>query len=313
MTNKRYLGFIYIITGAAFWGITAALTQWLSSQVHFTVGWLSTVRLMVSGLVMLIILSRKINIWLIFKDKKSLLQVILIGILGNLGVQYTNMAAIGTGNAVTATLFQYLAPIIIAVFLAFQKKRMPTFIEMLALFIALCGMYLLITNGSINSLSLSVAGILWGIISAAALAFYTLYPKKFMKQWGSALTVGWGLFIGGFAEGLFNPPWQVKISEWSIPSLLALIFIIGFGTLAGYFLYLESLKFITPTETSILSCAEPLAATFVSVIWLHVSFGLFQLIGGFFIVVTVILLSVKPIKLRHPLRRKSNNVTHLEH
>ncbi|BAH06823.1 EamA family transporter [Clostridium kluyveri] len=52
----------------------------------------------------------------------------------------------------------------------------------------------------------------------------------------------------------------------------------------------ESLKYIQPTETSILSSVEPLSAAFLSVIWLHVHFSVFQWLGTLCIIVAIIIL-----------------------
>lgn len=60
----------------------------------------------------------------------------------------------------------------------------------------------------------------------------------------------------------------------------------------AFYCYLESLKYLMPSESSILGCIEPLSATILSVLWLNVTFGLPELIGTICIITTVITLSI---------------------
>jgi len=85
-------------------------------------------------------------------------------------------------------------------------------------------------------------------------------------------------------------------------SVFAIIFVVLFGTLIAFCCYLESLKYILPTETSVLSSVEPLSAAFLSVFWLHVSFGLPQWLGTVCIISTIIILSrLKKVKKEIPI------------
>jgi drug/metabolite transporter (DMT)-like permease len=70
-----------------------------------------------------------------------------------------------------------------------------------------------------------------------------------------------------------------------------LILIIISGTVS-FVLYIGSLKHLTATETSLLSSIEPLIAAILSIVWLNESFGAYQLIGGAFIVVAVVFLTI---------------------
>ncbi|MCI3987992.1 EamA family transporter, partial [Bacillus vallismortis] len=78
------------------------------------VEWLVTVRLLLSGVLVLMLICAGKNrraVWGIWKDQKTAIQLIVFGIAGMLGDQYTFLASIGTGNSAVATLLQYLAPV----------------------------------------------------------------------------------------------------------------------------------------------------------------------------------------------------------
>lgn len=124
--KQRLYGFLMVIVGAAFWGLSGTVAQHLFETSDVSVEWLVTVRLLLSGLLVLIIVSAGKNrraVWGIWKDKKAAVQLIVFGIAGMLGVQYTFLASIGTGNAAVATLLQYLAPVLIMLYLLLTRKN----------------------------------------------------------------------------------------------------------------------------------------------------------------------------------------------
>lgn len=289
----RTKGFVLVVIAATLWGVSGTVAQFLFHHQRFSAEWLVVVRLLISGLILLAFAYKKEKqkIWGVWKDKKDRVSLILFGLLGMLAVQYTYFAAIQHGNAATATVLQYLAPILVTCFLAFQAKRLPTPKEVIAVILAVLGTFFLVTHGDINSLSISGWALFWGLTSAFALAFYTLQPHKLLARWGSMIVVGWGMFIGGVGFTFVHPPW-VFVGEWSFNAYLALVFIILLGTVVPFYCYLESLKYISASETSLLACVEPLSAVFCSVIWLGVTFGLSEWFGTFCILSTIVILSI---------------------
>ena len=292
LSYPRGKGIALVIIAATFWGVSGTVAQYLFHQQGFSTSWLVDIRLIFSGSGLLLFAqsSGKQNIWSIWKNKHDIIQLIMFGIIGMLGVQYTYFAAIEHGNAATATILQYLAPVIIACFLCLRAKVLPAKYEVIAIALALFGTFLLVTKGNIHTLSISGAAFFWGILSAFALAFYTLYPGGLLVKWGSLTTVGWGMMIGGIGFSFIQPPWKFQ-GHWSLPSFLAVVFVVLFGTLIAFFCYMESLKYIEASEASLLACVEPLSAAFLSVAWLHVSFSPLEWIGAIFIIATIFILS----------------------
>ena len=286
-----------VITGAMLWGISGTVAQYLFQKKEFSPEWLVVIPLLVSGITLLLYSSIKgrQDIWEIWKSKYNSFSLIFFSIIGMLGVQYTYFAAIKYGNAATATILQYLSPVIITCYLAIRTKKIPDLQETIAIVLAVSGTFLIITKGDIHSISISKLALFLGISSAFAAAFYTLQPRSLLAKWGSTLVVGWGMLIGGIAFSFIHQPWNFT-GQWSISSILAVIFVVLFGTLIAFTCYLESLKYINPTETSVLSSVEPLSAAFLSVLWLHEQLGITQWLGTTCIIVTIIILSRAKIR-----------------
>ena len=297
LSYSRSRGIFLVLTAAVLWGVSGTVAQFLFQRSGFSPEWLVVIRLLISGIILLMLarLKEKKNIVDIWKNKKDMLSLLLFSILGMLAVQYTYFAAINSSNAATATILQYLAPVMITCYIAIRFKKIPTYKELLAVALALVGTFLLVTHGNINELSITGWALFWGLGSAFALAFYTLQPQNLLKKWGSTLVVGWGMLIGGISFSFINPPWEFQ-GHWSISSYFAVIFIVIFGTLIAFYCYLESLKYITASETSLLASVEPLSAAVLSVIWLKVEFGAVDWIGSLCIIFTIVILSISKNK-----------------
>lgn len=290
--QSRIKGIILVIIGAMLWGISGTVAQYLFQKMDFSPEWLVVVRLLLSGMILLLYSSikGKKNIFEIWKSKYDCLNLICFSVIGMIGVQYTYFAAIKYGNAATATILQFLSPVIIMCYVSIRIKKIPDFQEIIAIVLAMLGTFLIITKGNIYSVSISKLAVFWGICSAFAAAFYTVQPRLLLEKWGSTLVVGWGMFIGGIVFSFIHEPWACN-GQWSITSILSIMFVVLFGTLIAFTCYLESLKYIKPTEASVLSSAEPLSAAFLSVLWLHDLLGIAQWIGTSLIIITIIILS----------------------
>jgi len=294
MQNSRRLGLIMIITGATLWGLSGPLIQWFFQ--HTTISSIDylVIRLLLAGVFILcFLLTKKQNIFRIWQHPHHLLQLIIFSILGMLGAQYAFIETVHISNAVTATLFQFLGPVLITIYVAIQHKKLPSIMQVLAIVSSLIGTYFIITNGSAHNIVLSKETILFGLLTAIGFTFYTLHPASLIKKWGTTLIIGWGMLIGGIALFIYNRSfeWNQLSQTFTLPTFSMLILIIISGTLS-FLLYIGSLKYLSATETSILSSIEPLVATIISITWLKESFGLYQLLGGVCIVVAVIFLTM---------------------
>jgi drug/metabolite transporter (DMT)-like permease len=290
--QNRGRGVILIILAALLWGVSGTVAQYLFQEKGFSPEWLVDIRLLVSGVILLLygFIKDREKMCRIWKSKYDILNILLFGIIGMLGVQYTYFATIKYGNAATATILQYLSPVIITCYLCIVNQKWPSLKEFLGVALAMLGTFLIISKGSFHSISISGLTVFWGITSAFAAAFYTVQPKYLLKKFGSTSTVSWGMVIGGIAFSFIHKPWDF-VGEWSINSLVAVIFVVLFGTLIGFYCYLESLKYVQPTDASVLSSAEPLSAALLSVLWLKVPLDISQWIGTLCIISTIIILS----------------------
>ncbi len=292
MKNETFKGILFAIIAASLWGISGTFGQFLFQQRGINVEWMITVRMLISGFLLLIYAaSQKENkIFEIWNNKKDFNRLLLFSITGMLMVQYTYFAAIKHSNAATATVLQYAGPVLIAIYLAFKNKKIPRFIDFIAISFAVLGTFLLVTHGKLDSLNISTTALFLGLGSAVALAIYTLQPIALLQKYNSATVIGWGMLIGGLAFSFIKAPWSIE-GLWDDKTYLYTAFIVVFGTLIPFYLYLTAVQIIGGQKSSLLASAEPLSATIIAILWLNVSFGMIDWIGSLLIISTIFLLS----------------------
>ena len=292
--TRRTKGMLLVVFGALLWGGSGVAAQFVLQNKGFSAEWLVVVRMLLSGIILLSLdgITHFGDIFSIWKSRYDSLQLIAFALIGMLGVQYTYFAAIKAGNAATATILQYLMPIVIVLWTVLRYRRRPQLRELFCTALAILGTLLLVTHGSLSSLAISPPALFWGVLSAFAAAFYTVQPKYLLGHWRSPLVIGWGMLLGGLAFLPVCPPWDFT-GIWDKYACIVFLYIIIFGTIIAFWAYLESVKYIQPTETSTLASIEPLSAIVLSALLLNVPFGLVEILGAICIMSTVFVLARK--------------------
>lgn len=291
-------GFVCAVTAAILFGVGGTFAQFLFENRDINLQWLVSMRLLGGGSILLLFAAARDGHGVLapFRNRSDTIQLLLFGILGMLSVQYTYFAAIKESNTATATVLQYTAPAMIAAWMTLRAKRWPTAKEYIAIALAMTGTFFLVTHGDFSTLSISAIALFWGIASAVAAAFNSIQPAGLLHKYSAAYVTGWGMLIGGIALSFVHQPWNVS-GQWDAITYLFVAFILLFGSLAAFYLYLKAIRLIGPQYTSLLSCAEPLSAAVLAVAWLGVSFGAMDWLGTVLILTTIALLAKKQTKV----------------
>lgn len=294
MLNKMVKGRIYTLIGAIGWGLSGACGQYLMNDSAVSPIYLTALRMMIAGLVLTLFafLKQPKQFREVVKSPKIMGRMLFFGIFGLMLCQLTYLFAIHSSNAGTATVMQYTCPILIVIYVSLKEKTVPTVMEFVAIFFALVGTFVIATHGNPFNLSLTPAGLFWGIISAFTYALYTLLPGKLIYRWGSLMVCGLGLLSGGILFYVVTASWQYTI-QWQPYTLFAFFGIIGIGTILAYTLYLEGVALIGPVQGSLLASAEPISSVFFSIILLGEVFQGIDILGIVFILIAVYLITMK--------------------
>lgn len=291
---NRLKGILMIVIGSMFWGATGPMMEWLLSETGLSASFMLAVRLIIAGTVMLTFIHfTGTNVFAIWKQATWRNQLLIFSIVGMLGVQIAFVKTIEESNAIVATLLQFLAPILIVIYVSVTHKRWPPKAQVIGILGTLFGLFLLLTNGSVRSLMVSEVALVWGVALGFTYAFYTLYPARLMKEWGVLVVVAWGLLLSGLEIGVIGRIWSSDELEYlADPTLMWMILALSILGSTAFVLFLSSMKYISAVETSVLSSVEPLTATIISFIWLSAVMHVWQVVGMIFMLVFVAYLSI---------------------
>lgn len=228
----------------------------------------------------------------IWKDKSSTVQLLIFAVCGIMFNQYSYLTAIKNSNSATATILQYLGPLLVMIVSCFLTKHLPGKKEIFAIGMALLGTYLLATHGDIHNMYLTPAGLFWGLTTAVALTCYTMIPVKIIAKHGSIPVTGFGMLVGGIVLFIASGAWNAPMIP-DIRCILAFAGIVVFGTVIPFTLYLKGVHLCGAVKASMLASIEPVSATVIMVLWLKSPFMFIDLIGFICIFVTIFLLTKK--------------------
>ena len=282
-----------IIAAAVMWSLSGVSGQFLFQNYHTDPSWLITVRQLCAGTVFLgYLLLRHRNIFKVFHERQDWLDLLLFTFLGLLPAQYGFYVCISLSNAAMAPILQYTAPSMIVLWFAFKRRQMPEGREILGVFLAMTGVFLVSTHGRMDQLVVSPEALAWGLFSGVGLAIYTVAPVRILRKFSTTEIMGWGQILSGvFLAWFFNP--FNSGSLWDTASIAAMIYIVIGGTVIPFSLFLIAVTVVGPTKASLVSCVEPLSSILLVVLVLGTPLTILDLVGMSCIIVTVLLLSIK--------------------
>lgn len=114
---------------------------------------------------------------------------------------------------------------------------------------------------------------------------------ELLKQYEAPMILAWGMLIGGTVLMLAFQPWNhMPIVDAKMIEIV--LYIIVFGTMAGFSMYMQSVKLIGGVKAGLYACIEPVAATILSVVWMKVQFAPMDLLGFVLILATIFVLAI---------------------
>lgn len=292
--SKSRLWTILAALAAVMWGISGLFAESLfkvSSKI--TPIWLTQIRLIISGIVLLIIatvLHQKP--FSVLKDKKNTLHIIAYGIFGLLPVQVFYFIAIEMANASIATILQFIGPFFVLTYLAVTHQQVLRKLDVLAAILAFIGVFLLSTHGNFNQLAITPLALFFGLLSAVGEASYTLIPVKLVKRVSSLVVTGWGMLFAGIGLMIVYPRFPAIPNTpraWLDVSAIIII-----GTIIPFQIMANALRYVKPSTVSLLDAFEPLSATVGSVLIFGLVMSGMDWLGTLLVIGAVLALNFTP-------------------
>ena len=290
-TKLKLRGMLLASLASSLWAISGISGEILFKQFNFSSDWLVSTRTLMSGILlfMIVIFIEKKSILRPLKNKRDSMGIILFGVAGMYLVQYTYFKTIELSNVSFATILQFTAPFFIFIYESIKNRKLPSISTVTLLFMTILGVVFIATKGNFSNLSVSLEALLFGLVSAVMIAFYSTYPKKLLKKYGSITVVGWGMIIGSVISNVIHPIWKIQ-ADINAKSIIQVIIVVILGTSIAYLIYIASLNYISSSLAGILTAFEPVLAAVLSVVIFGLKFSIIELIGFVLVFVSIFIL-----------------------
>ena len=295
--SKTVKGTLYTVVAGIAWGLSGTSGQYLMAH-GISALVLTDLRLLIAGGVLMVLAysTGKDKTLAFLKDRKSLLSLLIFALIGLFLNQFAYLSAIQETNAGTATVLQYVCPVGVLIYSCIKDKVAPTLAEIISIGLAIGGTFLIATHGELDQLSVTPAGLFWGLFSALTYALYIILPIALIKKWGSMLVIGAGMVIAGLVALPFTGVLQTAIPT-SLDFLLAFAGIILIGTVFSYTAFLKGATLLGPVKSSLLASIEPISAVFFAFLIMKEQFYAIDFVGMAMILLAVTIISLKDLLL----------------
>ena len=138
--SKQLKGSLMVLIAGIAWGISGVSGQYLMAH-GINVNLLTSLRLILAGTLLTasVFFRQRDKLVQAIKDKKTLVTIALFAVFGLVLNQYAYLSAIQHTNAGTATVLQYVTPVLILAFVCAKNRRFPTVSELVAIIMAIVG------------------------------------------------------------------------------------------------------------------------------------------------------------------------------
>ena len=295
--SKGLKGTLFTVIAGIAWGLSGTSGQYLMAH-GISALVLTNIRLIIAGLLLVLLsyIKSKEQFLAFLKDKSSLFSLLLFSLFGLFLNQLAYLTAIHETNAGTATVLQYVCPVGILAYTSIKDKVAPTIAEILSMILAIGGTFLIATHGQLDQLSMTPAGLFWGLFSALTYALYIILPIKLIQKWGSILVIGVGMTISGFVAVPFTGIIGASL-PMSFDIFLAFAGIILIGTVFAYTAFLKGASLVGPVKSSLLASIEPISAVFFAFMIMGDIFYPVDFLGMAMILLAVTIISLKDLML----------------
>jgi len=291
---SRGLDLILVGLAGVLWASSGVAVQDFFAHSTKTPMELTNIRMCLAGAILIMLSARRKNFWLTWgilnRHPRFWLDVAIYGIIGVMFMQFTYFQAISIGGAAATTVITYACPAMVVLWESFYHKRLPKLGEVVAVVLAISGVFLLVTGGNPTKLLVPPACVVWSLLSGAAFAFSAIYPKHlFAKKIDPYFLTGVGMFIGGLTTFALIDD-RAWLPFFAADVLFDVSWIIIFGTVGAFLSFNAGLRFLTPEEASITATTEPAASVIISRAVFETAFGAVESVG----IVLVLLAIVAP-------------------
>ncbi|MCC3281830.1 EamA family transporter [Arthrobacter caoxuetaonis] len=222
--------------------------------------------------------------------------IVLFGLVGVAGCQFFYFNAVERLSVGVALLLEFLAPVLIVLWMWFRTRRRPGTATMLGAAAAVVGLVLVLDLA--GDVRVDPIGVIWGLAAAVCLAMYFFITAKQNETLPPLVLTAGGLLVGAASMVLLGltgvlptgfTTQDVELAGWVTRWWVPLAGLVLLSTVLAYVTGIIAARALGPRVASFVSLTEVLFAVLWAWLLLSELPGAVQMVGGALIVTGLIL------------------------
>jgi len=286
--TRPRLGYALVVSGAVLFGVNGAVSR-VAMRAGLSPESLTTLR--ITGATLVFALAALI--WrrsaLRPPTGSSLLLIAALGLVGVVSLQLTYNIAINRLPLGIALLIEYLAPVLVVLWVRFIRGEQVRNRMWAAVALSLVG---IATVGQVwKGLEFDTLGVIMGLFAAVSFASYFLLGEHNVGFDDPLRVILWAFAFATIVMNAIAPIWQVadlsvdasllgSLDEFALPLVLLVSWVIVLGTVTPFFVQLLALQHLPATVVTVIATLEPVIAVVLGWAWFTESLNAVQVVGG---------------------------------
>ena len=208
--------------------------------------------------------------------------------LGNVSVFFLSFQlAIKKSGSALATVLMFTAPIWVAIFSRIIFQESIDRAKLTAILTALCGVVLVCFSGGSLGGDISYVGLGSGIVCGLFYACQFIFYSWWKGHFSTAVLFAFTFLPAAAVLACFADFQPISMAGWigiAVPAFLS--------TYAAYYMYGQSLFYLTPVQASVIGNLEPVAGTLLSWWFWNENFTVSGWIGCAFVIGSVAIMAL---------------------
>ena len=227
-----------------------------------------------------------------FKVKlKDLWCFLGAGLVSLLFFTYCYFTAISMMSLSAAAILLYIAPSVVTVLSVFLFKEKFTKIKAVSLVLSFIGCCLV--SGIAGGVSLTLAGVLWGVGAGVGYALYTIFSRFALQKGYNSLTINFYscLLAAVGAVIIWRPVELPSLMTASAGDFIFCIVTAVLTSFVPYLLYTYGLTGVENGKASVLASIEPVVASLLGILYFYEPVSFVSVLGVVLVLAAVVLLN----------------------
>ncbi len=287
------IGYVMIFVAGALWG-TIGLFVKLLNNIGVSSSLIAFMRLFMGFWILVPVMLCTGGVKMFKIDKNGLIQCLVLGIFAQAFFNYSYNMSIGSVGVATASILLYAAPVFVCLMSKVIFKELIGLIKIFALALNIFGCFLMVTGGNLSYITISAAGIIFGLTAAFLYSLVTIIGKIASGKVHPFTIVFYSFLFGWLTLGIISAPWK---SIANVAGFKFWVYSFGYGlipTVGSYLLYMAGLgKKLEISRVPVIASVETVVATLIGVVVFKENLNLINVLGIILLLSSIAIMNLK--------------------